>query len=251
MPFLHAWHADLAADYSAADLAPAERERLTRLRTPTLRQTYGRAHVFLRAVLSHYTGVSASDLLISPDSNGKPTLTHFALHFNLSYRPGCALLAVSDAGPVGADVEPLQPLPDAAALVQQLFSAPEQAALHAVEPGGWWALFYTIWTRKEAYAKALGMGLGMEFAEFSVVDGLGPAGYQVHSFVLTITSPPSPLSKKEGELALVLDSKTSSPSFLERGLGGEVIVAPPGITLAAIATPSLLPLRHFCYPADL
>ena len=38
------------------------------------------------------------------------------------------------------------------------------------------------------------------------------------------TSPPSPLSKKEGELASSsrLDSTASSPSFLERGLGGEV-----------------------------
>ncbi|MGI4874061.1 MAG: glycosyltransferase [Janthinobacterium lividum] len=40
----------------------------------------------------------------------------------------------------------------------------------------------------------------------------------------TFTSPPSPLSKKEGELALVLELETSSPSFLERGLGGEVNV---------------------------
>ncbi len=39
-----------------------------------------------------------------------------------------------------------------------------------------------------------------------------------------VTSPPSPLSKKEGELALEssLKLKTSPPSFLERGLGGEV-----------------------------
>ncbi|MGI4872980.1 MAG: 3' terminal RNA ribose 2'-O-methyltransferase Hen1 [Janthinobacterium lividum] len=56
----------------------------------------------------------------------------------------------------------------------------------------------------------------------------------------TITSPPSPLSKKEGELAssssLETDAssnpntspelETSSPSFLERGLGGEVSFGP-------------------------
>jgi crotonobetainyl-CoA:carnitine CoA-transferase CaiB-like acyl-CoA transferase len=40
------------------------------------------------------------------------------------------------------------------------------------------------------------------------------------------TSPPSPLSKKEGGLTLEpsLELQTSSPSFLERGLGGEVDV---------------------------
>ena len=31
-------------------------------------------------------------------------------------------------------------------------------------------MFYTIWTRKEAYAKALGRGVGMPFSSFSVVD---------------------------------------------------------------------------------
>jgi 4'-phosphopantetheinyl transferase len=40
-------------------------------------------------------------------------------------------------------------------------------------------LFYLIWTRKEAYAKALGMGLALPFAAFS---GLAPG------------SPPRPTS---------------------------------------------------------
>ena len=223
----------------------AEHQRLARLRTPALRQTYGRAHAFLRAVLARYTGLAASKLPFECDANNKPRLAGLPLHFNLSHRPGRALLAVSNAGPVGADVEPLQPLADADALVQQLFSTDEQAALRATEPAGWWPLFYFIWTRKEAYAKALGIGVGMEFAAFSALERL-PEGYGVHSFVLAGTSPPSPLSCGEGGLVSnsSLELETSSPSPQERGLGGEVHVC-------AIATPALLPLHHFHYPADL
>ncbi|QKG55793.1 4'-phosphopantetheinyl transferase superfamily protein [Hymenobacter sp. BRD128] len=172
--FLHIWQADLIADYPSwavaeATLSPAELGRQARLRTATLRQTFGRAHGFLRAVLAVYTSQAARLLAFSTTDLGKPQLPDTAIHFSLSYRPGRALLAVSNAASVGADVEPLRPLADAAALVADLFSPTEQAALRAAPPEGWWPLFYTIWTRKEAYAKALGMGLTMPFAGFSVL----------------------------------------------------------------------------------
>lgn len=174
-PFLHLWQADLTTalpPWAAAEatLSAAETARQARLRTPTLRQTYGRAHGFLRAVLSQYTGGPASDLAIHPDIQGKPVLPGFGLHFNLSYRPGRALLAVSNAYPVGVDVEPLAPLANAAALIRELYAPAEQAALRAAAPADYWRLFYTIWTRKEAYAKALGRGVGMPFNTFSVLD---------------------------------------------------------------------------------
>ncbi len=173
-PFLHIWQADLAAensDWAAAEasLSAAELVRLARLRTPTLRQTYARAHGFLRSILSQYTDQSRAAIELTADANGKPILTGHHLSFNLSYRTGRALLALSNAGPVGTDLEPLVPLSNAAPLVADLFSPPEQAALQAAAPADYWPLFYLIWTRKEAYAKALGMGLALPFREFSVL----------------------------------------------------------------------------------
>jgi len=155
-----------------------------------LRQTYGRAHGLVRAVLGAYVGQPATHLTLTADANGKPILANGELHFNLSYRAGWALLAVSDAYAVGADVEPLTPLVDAAALVQELFAPSEQQALRAAAPADYWPLFYTIWTRKEAYAKALGMGLTLPFGAFSVLEVstagppllTGPAGASLHSF---------------------------------------------------------------------
>ncbi|AMR29268.1 hypothetical protein A0257_20650 [Hymenobacter psoromatis] len=192
-PFLHLWQADLAAalpPWAAAEatLSAAETARQARLRNPALRQTYGRAHGFLRAVLSRYTDQPASDLSIHPDSQGKPVLPGFTLHFNLSYRPGRALLAISNTHPVGVDVEPLTPLAGAAALIRELYAPAEQSALRAAAPADCWHLFYIIWTRKEAYAKALGRGVGMPFNTFSVLDFepgqplifTAPAGARLH-----------------------------------------------------------------------
>jgi 4'-phosphopantetheinyl transferase len=114
-------------------------------------------------------------LAFAVDGKGKPYLLGTPLHFNLSYRSERALLAVSDAGLVGADVEQLRLLPDATALIAELFSEPEQLGLQSAPPAAYWPLFHTIWTRKEAYAKALGMGLAVPFAGFSVL-APGPAG---------------------------------------------------------------------------
>ncbi|MGI4760239.1 MAG: 4'-phosphopantetheinyl transferase family protein [Janthinobacterium lividum] len=196
--FLHIWQADLVANdalwlATSPSLATTELARQTRLRTLAMRQTYGRAHGFLRAALELYTMQPAKDLHFVVDGYGKPILADFALHFNLSYRAGRALLAVSDAGPVGADVEQLAPLTNAEAMVEELFSSDEQLALRAAAVrASCGPLFYTIWTRKEAYAKALGMGLSVPFAQFSVlaagVAGLPtlvePAGACLHSFAV-------------------------------------------------------------------
>nr|WP_239692037.1 hypothetical protein [Hymenobacter coccineus] len=141
-PFVHLWHADLAAEHPAwgpaeAALSEAERDRQARFRTEALRQTYGRAHGFLRAVLGPYAGQGpAALMLMAPVPLGKPALpAPTAVQFNLSYRAGRALLAVSNEWAVGADVEALHPMTDALALVQELFSGPEQAALRATAPG--------------------------------------------------------------------------------------------------------------------
>ena len=146
----------------------------------------------MRTVLSQYTEQAASALGIRPDAQGKPTLPGAKLQFNLSYRPGRALLVVSDAYPVGVDVEPLTPLVDATALIRELYAPAEQAALRAAAPAAYWRLFYTIWTRKEAYAKALGRGVGMPFSTFSVVEFepgqplafIAPSGATLHHWAL-------------------------------------------------------------------
>lgn len=196
-PFLHLWQANLAAAlpcWAAAEatLSATETTRQARLRTPALRQTYGRAHGFLRAVLRQYTGQSVGDLLSYPDTQGKPVLPNSGLHFNLSYRLGRALLAISDAYPVGVDVEPLIPLVDAATLIQELYAPTERAALRAAAPADYWRLFYTIWTRKEAYAKALGRGVGLPFNTFSVLNFepgqplafIAPTGAALHHWAM-------------------------------------------------------------------
>ena len=90
------------------------------------------------------------------------------LHFNLSDTEGCALIAVSALGPLGVDVERHRTDRSLSDVAERFFSEAEVRALCALEPSQRTAGFYRIWTRKEAYVKALGAGLSLGLATFDV-----------------------------------------------------------------------------------
>lgn len=177
-PFYHCWHTRLGPvpPDTLTTLSAAEQARHARFLAAEPAQKYAAAHGFLRAVLGHYTGQSPVDLELGVDARQKPILvSDQPLWFNLSYRAEWALLAVSNQGEVGVDLEEVQPVAGAAALVSHLFSPSERTVLAAAKRSAWRALFYTIWTRKEAWAKLSGMGLARPFAAFSVARRHGAA----------------------------------------------------------------------------
>jgi 4'-phosphopantetheinyl transferase len=57
---------------------------------------------------------------------------------------------------------------DEAALVRRYFSQTEIAAYERLEPHERSAAFFNGWTRKEAYVKAVGRGLGLALDSFDV-----------------------------------------------------------------------------------
>ena len=177
-PFYHCWRARLGpvSPAALATLSAAEQARHGRFLAAEPALAYAGAHVFLRAVLGHYTGQPPAALALGLDARQKPELaSDQPVWFNLSYRAEWALLAVSNQGEVGVDLEAIQPVGGAAALVDHLFSPAERAVLRAAGRSAWRALFYAIWTRKEAWAKLSGMGLALPFAGFSVARRRGAA----------------------------------------------------------------------------
>jgi 4'-phosphopantetheinyl transferase len=147
-------------------LDPAERERASRLRTPELTRRFVVAHGALRRLLAGALGCRPEAVVFTADENGKPHLPGQGLHFNLSHAGELALLAVSAAGPLGVDVEPVRALPDRDLVADRFFSPHERRALAAAADRD--RAFFTLWTRKEAYLKALGYGLARPLAEFDV-----------------------------------------------------------------------------------
>ena len=80
--------------------------------------------------------------------HGKPALD-LPVHFSLAHCVGRVVCALSTAGPVGVDIEPIGEL--TAAQFGKYLTA-EERAWAGVDP----RRFYSLWTRKEAVVKAAG-----------------------------------------------------------------------------------------------
>jgi 4'-phosphopantetheinyl transferase len=142
-------------------------------------ERYVVAHARLRQVLAAVFQADPRSLKFIEGEHGKPELAgssaEAGLHFNLSHSGALGLVGWSRDRHIGVDVEAWREMRDEAALVRRYFSAAEIAAWEAVPPAQRTEAFFNLWTRKEAYIKALGRGLSLPLASFDVSLGNGAA----------------------------------------------------------------------------
>jgi len=160
-----------AADANAVALLSAvERARAERFRFEQHRRMYVRAHAALRLLLGRYLQAPPVSIEIVPDRNGRPVLADCErLHFNLSHSGAIALVAVSCIAPVGVDIEELRDISDFVHLAHRCFAPDEVEHVLRLAPADRLRAFFVTWTRKEAYVKALGLGLSFPLDAFSTV----------------------------------------------------------------------------------
>lgn len=171
---VHLWRAPLpplAQDLGrlAAWLSTDEAERSRRFRFSRDRHSFIAAHGFLRLTLSRYLGVAPRDLEFAAGTSGKPRLAGTGarhLRFNISHTNGLALIAVTRGREVGVDIERIKPGFDWGEIAPKYFSAPERDALAALPPPQRSRAGYDVWTRKEAWVKAVGTGLMTNLLDF-------------------------------------------------------------------------------------
>jgi len=86
----------------------------------------------------------------------------------------CAVTLERD---VGIDVEHIGRRAGTGALAERHFSSSENLLLASLPSTGAHALFFSLWTLKEAYVKARGLGLGLplDVVSFQIVPGAPPA----------------------------------------------------------------------------
>jgi 4'-phosphopantetheinyl transferase len=88
--------------------------------------------------------------------------------FNFSHTVGLALVAVAGSGRVGIDAERVRPEVEVEDLSRRFFAPAEAAEILALSPDARVAAFFSCWTRKEAFVKALGGGLSVPLNSFQV-----------------------------------------------------------------------------------
>jgi 4'-phosphopantetheinyl transferase len=163
---VHLWHLELG-DAPSPDphdgLDASEAARALRFHFERDRARYVRAHRALRRIVAGYLGTEPLAVRIGVEPGGKPFLEDGdGLAFNLTHSGARGLLAVTRGGPIGVDLEMLGVRLDVANLARSVFTASEIVDLLNGAPAGRERAFLTGWTRKEAYLKALGVGLAAE-----------------------------------------------------------------------------------------
>jgi phosphopantetheinyl transferase len=137
-------------------LSDEERERHARFVFQQDRESYLAAHAMLRLALGGYRGP------FSVGVHGKPFLEQ-GPEVSLSHTRGAVAVAISTSMPVGVDVENVERSNDWRKLLGRVLSPAEIATLHALPEAEQQPRFYEFWTLKEAWSKALALGLHADF----------------------------------------------------------------------------------------
>lgn len=149
-------------------LSEDERDRAARFRFPEGRQRYIAAHASLRDILARYLDFEPGQLRFYVNEYGKPALQNHELEFNLSHSGDRALVALTLGHNVGVDVERIRAELERDKIAGRFFSPKETDELMAFPPDQRDLAFFNCWSRKEAYIKALGLGLSLPLDSFDV-----------------------------------------------------------------------------------
>ena len=149
-------------------LSAAETHRANAISHPESRARFAAARRILRSVLSRWTDIHPLKLEIIPDENGKPSLlANDPIHFSISHSSDRVAVAFSRDS-VGLDLEQEREV-DASALATRFFSLKEAEWFEgSTNP----ALFFKLWTCREAAIKGDGRGLS-KLLGITRVDFLG------------------------------------------------------------------------------
>ncbi len=156
-------------DALATLLDDAERAHADRFKFARDRRSYIVSHAVLRMVLGAYLDVAPDRVAIVQEAGPKPrfALERAPFDFNLSHSGDYALIGAS-LRPIGVDLEAIRPFDDHAQIARAHFAPDEVAALAALPDCRRLEGFFACWTCKEAYVKALGLGLAEPLDGFAV-----------------------------------------------------------------------------------
>lgn len=155
--------------YAKSIVSDAENARIERLVTSALRHNRLASQSILRDVLARFIDQSPESFEYGFGHHKKPYLIDSAVQFNMTHSQDVALYAVTLNHDIGVDIEKIKSSKYEADIVKSNFSANEFQQYSSVTDEQQQRIaFYRGWTRKEAYTKAIGMGLYQPLDQFSV-----------------------------------------------------------------------------------
>jgi 4'-phosphopantetheinyl transferase len=174
---IHVWAGNLQAPEErilalAKTLSSDETARAARFHSDRDRNRFIVGRGLLRTILTRYVGGVPTGLAFSYGPKGKPALASTARQrpplFSVAHGEDLLILAVSRDCEVGVDVEYIRPCEDAESIAANHFSSHEASVLRSLPAAQRLEAFYRLWTRKEAWLKATGDGIGESLSQVEV-----------------------------------------------------------------------------------
>jgi len=158
-------------DYLAV-LSKTEIERAGRFRFDIDRNRFIYSHCFLKTILARYLNVAPSQVTFIYNQYGKPYLAESFqksnLQFNISHSKERVLMGLRTGEEIGVDLEWIQPDFVTNEVAEYHFAPGEVFKFKNVAEKDRVRTFFSIWTRKEAFIKAVGKGVSFGLEKFEV-----------------------------------------------------------------------------------
>ena len=174
---VHIWCANLRESHQKLNelwnlLLADEKERANKFISVQAKENFIVSRGILRLLLSKYLEIAPENVVLNQGEYGKPYVQvdakQLSIQFNISHSKDLALFAFTLYSQIGIDIEYIQKDFSHEEIAPQFFSKQENAILSALPKEQQIEAFFTCWTRKEAFIKAIGEGLSFPLDKFDV-----------------------------------------------------------------------------------
>ncbi|UOA10701.1 4'-phosphopantetheinyl transferase superfamily protein [Methylobacter sp. S3L5C] len=130
---------------------------------------YVASHGKLRLILAEYLDMPPEKIGYAEQAFGKPVIIvnglEQGIEFNFSHSGDNMLVAVGLDTNIGVDIEVWNDRVDTISVTNLCFAEAERHFFWGVPKSGKDEFFYRLWTRKESFVKAVGVGLGLDVSK--------------------------------------------------------------------------------------
>lgn len=150
-------------------LSTGECTRASRIQVDRHRRTFVVRRAMRRVLLAHLTAAKPSELEFIEVNHKKPRLVtpDSSIEFSSGHSGDCGVVVTGQV-PLGVDIEALGSPLDYLGIAGRYFADEEYADIQRIPGCARRIAFFNCWTGKEAYVKALGVGLSKSLRSFAV-----------------------------------------------------------------------------------
>ncbi len=174
----HVWTSFLAKDAEIQAfeklLTADEAARANRFLFPEDRRRYIVSQGTLRLLLAHYLNIPPLAIAFARTEYGKPYIhsdqqdMSNPVYFNVSHSREIILHAFARQESMGIDVEYERDVTDIFAVAKRYFTPSEYEQIYKAGKAEQRNVFFRLWCHKEAFIKAVGLGLSLPLNQFEI-----------------------------------------------------------------------------------